>query len=123
VRALLNIVHRDDPLFRDASEAAIAIAEQISTDSALAEETETMMSGSPMMATVTGGGEHPDRHILAQRMGHTFGANETVETACHSDGGYYFNAACRAWWGVAENSGVVHDGIWSDRARKWQWWH
>ncbi len=57
-RALLNVVHHDDPLFRDASEDAIAIAEQISIEADLAEETEAMMAESPMMETVSRGGEH-----------------------------------------------------------------
>ena len=57
-RALLNVVHHDDPLFRDASDDAIAIAEQISLEAELAEETEAMMSESPMMGSVSRGGEH-----------------------------------------------------------------
>jgi uncharacterized protein (DUF1501 family) len=57
-RALLNVVHHDDPLFRDASEDAIAIAEQISLEAELAEETEAMMAESPMMEAVSRGGEH-----------------------------------------------------------------
>ena len=36
-RALLNVVHHDDPLFRDASDDAIAIAEQIAQDELAAE--------------------------------------------------------------------------------------
>ncbi|MCF2905245.1 DUF1501 domain-containing protein [Octadecabacter sp. CECT 8868] len=57
-RALLNVVHHDDPLFRDASEDAIEIAEQISMQGELAEETEMMMANSPMMEAVQGSGEH-----------------------------------------------------------------
>ncbi|MCW1951907.1 MAG: DUF1501 domain-containing protein [Octadecabacter sp.] len=57
-RALLSVVHHDDPLFRDASEDAIAIAEQISLQADLAQETETMMAESPMMEAVSRGGEH-----------------------------------------------------------------
>ncbi len=57
-QALLNVVHHDDPLFRDASDAAIAIAEQIAMDGAVAEETEAMMMDSPMMAEVPRNGEH-----------------------------------------------------------------
>ncbi|AKS46904.1 Uncharacterized conserved protein, DUF1501 family [Octadecabacter temperatus] len=57
-RALLNVVHHDDPLFRDASDDAIAIAEQISLEADLAEETEAMMAESPMMEAVSRGGEH-----------------------------------------------------------------
>ena len=57
-RALLNVVHHDDPLFRDASEDAIAIAEQIALEGDVAEETEMMMAENPMMAQVRGNGEH-----------------------------------------------------------------
>jgi len=57
-RALLNVVHHDDPLFRDASADAIAIAEQISMEGAVAEETEMMMAENPMMATVRANSEH-----------------------------------------------------------------
>jgi len=57
-RALLNVVHHDDPLFRDASEDAIAIAEQISLEADLAEETEAMMMANPMMQSMSRGGEH-----------------------------------------------------------------
>ncbi|MBU2994656.1 DUF1501 domain-containing protein [Octadecabacter sp. 1_MG-2023] len=57
-RALLNVVHHDDPLFREASEDAIEIAEQISLQGELAEETEMMMANSPMMEAVQGSGEH-----------------------------------------------------------------
>lgn len=57
-RALLSVVHHDDPIFRDASDDAIAIAEQIALQSDMADETETMMAESPMMAAVSGNGEH-----------------------------------------------------------------
>ncbi len=57
-RALLNVVHHDDPLFRDASAEAIAIAEQIAMQGDVAEETEEMMAASPMMETVQANGEH-----------------------------------------------------------------
>jgi uncharacterized protein (DUF1501 family) len=57
-RALLNVVHHDDPLFRDASEAAIEIAEQISLQSDVDAQTEDMMAESPMMETVQSNGEH-----------------------------------------------------------------
>lgn len=56
-RALLNVVHHDDPLFRDASADAIEIAEQIALEGDMAEETAEMMSMSPMMEAV-GNGEH-----------------------------------------------------------------
>ncbi len=58
-RALLNVVHHDDPLFRDASEDAIEIAQQISMEADVAEETEAMMMDSPMMSAVQrGNSEH-----------------------------------------------------------------
>ena len=58
-RALLNVVHHDDPLFREASDSAIEIAEQISLEADVAEETEAMMMDSPMMAAVQqGNSEH-----------------------------------------------------------------
>lgn len=57
-RALLNVVHHDDPLFREASDDAIAIAEQIAMQGEMADETEMMMAESPMMATVQSNGEH-----------------------------------------------------------------
>lgn len=58
-RALLNVVHHDDPLFREASDSAIEIAEQISLEADVAEETEAMMIDSPMMAAVQqGNSEH-----------------------------------------------------------------
>lgn len=57
-RALLSVVHHDDPLFRDASADAIAIAEQISLEGDMAEETEAMMMDSPMMSAVQGNSEH-----------------------------------------------------------------
>jgi uncharacterized protein (DUF1501 family) len=57
-RALLNVVHHDDPLFRDASANAIDIAEQISLQADLAEETDAMMAANLMMETVPRNGEH-----------------------------------------------------------------
>jgi uncharacterized protein (DUF1501 family) len=57
-RALLNVVHHDDPLFREASDDAIEIAEQISLQADLAEETDAMMATNPMMETVQRNGEH-----------------------------------------------------------------
>lgn len=57
-RALLNVVHHDDPLFRDASAAAIEIAEQIAMQGELADETDAMMAANPMMETVQRDGEH-----------------------------------------------------------------
>lgn len=57
-RALLNVVHHDDPLFRDASDDAVAIAEQLTLEAELAEETVAMMSESQMMQAVSRGGEH-----------------------------------------------------------------
>jgi uncharacterized protein (DUF1501 family) len=57
-RALLNVVHHDDPLFRDASADAIDIAEQISLQADLAEETDAMMAANPMMESVPRNGEH-----------------------------------------------------------------
>jgi uncharacterized protein (DUF1501 family) len=57
-RALLNVVHHDDPLFRDASADAIEIAEQISLQANLAEETDAMMAENPMMENVQRHGEH-----------------------------------------------------------------
>ncbi len=57
-RALLNVVHHDDPLFRDASAEAIEIAEQIAMGEAEAEETADMMAASPMMEAVRSNGEH-----------------------------------------------------------------
>jgi len=53
------VVHHDDPLFREASDSAIEIAEQISLEADVAEETEAMMMDSPMMAAVQqGNSEH-----------------------------------------------------------------
>jgi uncharacterized protein (DUF1501 family) len=57
-RALLNVVHHDDPLFRDASADAIDIAEQISLQADLAEETDAMMAANPMMESLPRNGEH-----------------------------------------------------------------
>lgn len=57
-RALLNVVHHDDPLFRDASAAAIEIAEQIAMQGELTDETDAMMAANPMMETVQRNGEH-----------------------------------------------------------------
>lgn len=57
-RALLNVVHHDDPLFRDASQDAIEIAEQISMQEEIDEETQDMMTANPMMNSVRVGGEH-----------------------------------------------------------------
>lgn len=57
-RALLNVVHHDDPLFRDASEAAIEIAEQISLQGEVDAQTEDMMAANPMMESVQSNGEH-----------------------------------------------------------------
>jgi uncharacterized protein (DUF1501 family) len=57
-RALLNVVHHDDPLFWDASADAIEIAEQISLQATLAEETDAMMAENPMMENVQRNGEH-----------------------------------------------------------------
>ena len=56
--ALLNVVYHDDPLFRDASADAIAIAQQIEMDAEVAAETEDMMAANPMMAEVPRNGEH-----------------------------------------------------------------
>lgn len=57
-RALLDVVHHDDPLFRDASAAAITIAEQLSLQEEMDAETLDMMQNSPMMSGVQGNGEH-----------------------------------------------------------------
>lgn len=57
-RLLLNVVHHDDPIFRDASEAAIAIAEMIEAENEVADETAAMMSENEMMAAVARNGEH-----------------------------------------------------------------
>ena len=57
-RALLNVVHHDDPLFRDASQDAVDIVEQIAMEGELAEETEAMMADNPMMQAVSRNGEH-----------------------------------------------------------------
>ncbi len=57
-RALLNVVHHDDPLFRDASADAIAIAEEIALDEAAAAETSDMMADNPMMQAVSTNGQH-----------------------------------------------------------------
>lgn len=57
-RALLNVVLHDDPLFRDASEDAIAIAEQIALDTERDDETGDLMVSDPMMQAVQGNGEH-----------------------------------------------------------------
>ncbi|WP_375281287.1 DUF1501 domain-containing protein [Pseudooctadecabacter sp.] len=60
-RALLNVVHHDDPLFRDASEDAIEIVEQIAAEAAAAEAAaaddadaaEMMMAGSTSRSSNT----------------------------------------------------------------------
>ncbi len=52
-RQLLNIVHHDDPLFRDASADAIEIAESLALDAEMAEQTDAMMADSPMMEGVS----------------------------------------------------------------------
>lgn len=57
-RALLNVVHHDDPLFRDASADAIEIAENIAQGAEDAEDTEDMMAANPMMQAVQSNGEH-----------------------------------------------------------------
>ncbi|MEL6958515.1 MAG: DUF1501 domain-containing protein [Pseudomonadota bacterium] len=57
-RALLNVVHHDDPLFRDASEDAIEIAEQIALEGEVADETAEMMMADPMMGQVARSGQH-----------------------------------------------------------------
>ncbi|MGJ8609646.1 MAG: DUF1501 domain-containing protein [Octadecabacter sp.] len=57
-RALLNVVLHDDPLFRDAAEDAIEIAEQIAMQGDLSDETDAMIMDTPMMETVRGNGEH-----------------------------------------------------------------
>ena len=56
-RALLNVVHHDDPIFRDASEDAVEIAEQIGLQSELNEETRTMMM-TRMAGNLRPSGEH-----------------------------------------------------------------
>ncbi|MBT8412427.1 MAG: DUF1501 domain-containing protein [Octadecabacter sp.] len=56
--ALLNVVYHDDPLFRDASADAIAIAQQIDLDADMEAETDDMMAANPMMAEVPRNGEH-----------------------------------------------------------------
>ena len=56
--ALLNMVYHDDPLFRDASADAIAIAQQIEMDAEMEAETEDMMAANPMMSEVPRNGEH-----------------------------------------------------------------
>lgn len=55
---LLNVVHHDDPIFRDASEAAVEIAQSIEMDAEMAEETAEMMADSPMMENLPRNGEH-----------------------------------------------------------------
>ncbi len=57
-RALLTVVHHDDPLFRDASAEAIEISEQISLQGDLSDEMDAMMAANPMMETVQRNGEH-----------------------------------------------------------------
>ncbi|PVA06725.1 DUF1501 domain-containing protein [Thalassorhabdomicrobium marinisediminis] len=57
-RALLNVVHHDDPLFRDASDDAVAIAEQLSMETAMAAEAADRMADDPMMQAVQRSGEH-----------------------------------------------------------------
>ncbi|MDA9208423.1 DUF1501 domain-containing protein, partial [Octadecabacter sp.] len=59
-RALLDVVYHDDPLFRDASSDAIAIAEQISLDAAVAEETTELMANATMMDGAPLNGQHVD---------------------------------------------------------------
>ncbi|HKL70648.1 DUF1501 domain-containing protein [Salibaculum sp.] len=51
-RQLLNIVHHDDPLFRDASADAIEIAASLELEAERAEQTGAMMQADPMMAGV-----------------------------------------------------------------------
>lgn len=57
-QALLDVVHHDDPLFRDASADAIAIAQQIEFDQEIDDETGDMIAANPMMAEVPRNGEH-----------------------------------------------------------------
>lgn len=57
-RQLLNVVHHDDPIFRNASDAAIEIADSVESDAAMAEDTAEMMADSPMMAAVPQNSEH-----------------------------------------------------------------
>ncbi len=56
-RALLNVVHHDDPIFREASADAIEIAEQISLQGELKEETRDMMM-TRMAGDLQPSGEH-----------------------------------------------------------------
>jgi len=58
-RRLLELVHHDDPLFRDASAQAIAIAEQLSMDAASEADDDTDMMAT-MMAPITARGGHVD---------------------------------------------------------------
>lgn len=68
-RALLNVVYHDDPLFRDASDAAIEIADQLIRDAEQSEQTDDMMAMSPMMETVTRNRKHVDiAHFAASRL-------------------------------------------------------
>lgn len=57
-RALLNVVHHDDPLFRDASAAAIDIAEQVNLDEIVAEETAELLAQDATTAAVGVNKEH-----------------------------------------------------------------
>lgn len=57
-RALLNVVHHDDPLFRDASADAIEIAEQIAQDETAADETEDLITENTMTQAIATNGQH-----------------------------------------------------------------
>ncbi len=65
---LLELVHHDDPLFRQASADAIAIAREIEADAEMDEETGAMMAESAMMSQVSGGGHVTVAEFAASRL-------------------------------------------------------
>lgn len=59
-KRLLDLVHHDDPLFRDASAQAIAIAEQLSDAAVQAQDDPAAEMAETMMAAVDASGAHVD---------------------------------------------------------------
>ena len=65
---LLELVHHDDPLFRQASADAIAIAREIEADAEMSEETGTMMAENTMMQEVPRGANVALAEFAASRL-------------------------------------------------------
>ena len=73
-RALLNVVLHDDPLFRDAAEDAIEIAEQIAMAGEGGDENEGPMGARPGMGTVRGPSPIHNRSCRRSTLGRSRGA-------------------------------------------------